>query len=109
MTMKVKRRSSFFNLTKAPVTGWPDASLTTPWMAPRSCAAATDCAAISANPATIPSRMLPVLFTSVIAPSLVAWNANLTDFQHEGDGLIGEVSGARSDRPQWVRKQRTQV
>jgi len=30
MTMKVNRRSAFFSLTKAPVTGCPDALLTTP-------------------------------------------------------------------------------
>src|SRR5207249_6011231 len=56
ITMNVKRRSAFFIFTKAPATGAPVASLTTPCSMPRLSAPRTELAdtiAISTNTTTI--------------------------------------------------------
>src|SRR5262245_20987420 len=62
MTMKVSRFWSFFNLTKAPATGCPDASLTTPVTVPLFCAEATDATPNSAAPAAMPTASVRVTY-----------------------------------------------
>src|SRR6516162_11499684 len=62
--MKVSRRSAFFTLTKAPTTGLPEASLTTPCTEPRSSAAKAEWVATKATPAAIPTARFRVTFLS---------------------------------------------
>src|SRR5262245_40870272 len=64
--MKVKRFASFFNFTKAPVTGFPDASFTTPVTMPLLCADATDSVAISMAAAAAPADKFRLMLPTCI-------------------------------------------
>src|SRR5580704_18623894 len=104
MTMKVNRRSAFFSFTKAPVTGCPEALLTTPCTEPLSSAAQADCVAINTIPA-IPTARFRVTFRRVMGLSLCMVPASSPVFR--GDGVAATANAkmfggkaCRLDRPQ---------
>src|SRR5712691_5369946 len=92
MTMKVNRFWSFFNFTKAPVTGRPDASFTTPVTVPLFCADATDETAISTAPVAIPTARLRETFLSDIWLLLVAHTMILGKWLDRGDSESDQSS-----------------
>src|SRR6266481_858342 len=68
--MKFRRFLSFFKYTKAPATGFPLASLTTPVTVPLS-AAQTECAPIIRTPVAIPATsLLSVFLKDIWSPPL---------------------------------------
>jgi hypothetical protein len=65
--MKVNRLSAFFNFTKAPASGDPEASLTTPWTLPVFCAHSE----LQATAKTANTNAMGPMWRGIISPPLI--------------------------------------